>query len=97
MAEKKLADSLGVPADRRAAFAEVHANLGKRGASNWEKHLSEARGVSDVDAWLAEGAWSAGIAAELGGELSERDMRRLRDRLVFCGVYGGGGASSTLA
>eukprot|EP00854_Cymbomonas_tetramitiformis_P018601 gene18601-22211_t len=82
---EKLAAKLGVPSEKLPGFAEVYDNLGERGAKKWDKHLGDARAVSEVDDWLKHNMNEGNFDL---GELSDSAKRRLRDRLVFSGVYG---------
>ena len=69
---------LGVPAERFAAFAEVFACQGARGAKNYDSLLSKVRSNAEVEAALSD----------LASELSfTADLSKHHDRLLFCGRY----------
>ena len=81
MAEAE-AQKLGVPPDRLAAFAEVYAALGRRGAQSWQSLLDKVRSSAEVEAAIA--ARSDELFADAP---DERARAKWFERLVFCGRY----------
>ena len=84
MAEAEAA-RLGVPPERFAAFAEVFAAVGRRGAADWEGLLAKVRSAAEVEARID--ARGAELFDGCGGGDDARARARWRERLVFCGRY----------
>ena len=77
---EQLADSLKVPPEQRAAFAEVYECQGSRGAKNYKTLLAKVRSDAEVRAAIDAKAASLLPADALAEGLA-------LDRLIFCGRY----------
>ena len=86
MAEAEAA-RLGVPPERFAAFAEVFAAVGRRGAADWEGLLAKVRSAAEVEARIDARGAALFDGCQCGGGDDARARARWRERLVFCGRY----------